>query len=252
MTCFVLILCAALHLVGSIVAAAEPRIVFLVSEPEYETEVTLPAFAEEHLEPLGYRSEFVFSSQEDPNRFEDLEKLEAADVIVLSVRRRTPPVEQMEMIKRVVNSEVGLVGIRTSSHPFHVKNKTPPEGHGEWPGFDAQVWGGSYTNHHPAGPVSTITFADGATKHPVMAQIHPGEFTSAGSLYMVGPVASDATLLLFGESEGKPKEPVAWVRTRGEQRVFYTSLGSKGDFQNDVFEKMLVNAIGWAGRLEEE
>jgi hypothetical protein len=90
--------------------ADDLRVVFLVSEPEYQTEITLPAFAEASLKPLGYHSEFIFSSKDDANRFENLDALKTADVVVVSVRRRTPPIEQMELIKSVMNSKVGLVG----------------------------------------------------------------------------------------------------------------------------------------------
>ena len=52
------------------------------------------------------------------------------------------------------------------------------------------------------------------------------------------------TLLLTGKS---PKEthPLAWVRTIGDQRVFYTSMGLPEDFSNDTFNKLLSNAVEW-------
>lgn len=231
-------------------AADDPRVVFLVSEPEYQTEVTLPAFAEGHLKPRGYKSEFVFSSQDDANRFENLDALKTADVVVVSVRRRTPPIQQMELIKSVMNSKVGLVGIRTACHAFSLRNKPAPEGQGEWPTIDADVWGGSYTNHYSDGPVATITLSDEAKSHPILQGISPRQFSSRGSLYMVAPVNADATLLAFGEIEGKPQEPIAWTRMRGEQRVFFTSLGHKTDFEQPAFNTMLTNAVEWAGRLK--
>ncbi|WP_459554678.1 ThuA domain-containing protein [Lacunimicrobium album] len=230
--------------------ADEPHIVFIVSEPEYQTEVTLPAFADAYLKPLGYKSEFVFSSKDDANRFENLDALKTADVVVVSVRRRTPPVEQMELIKSVMNSKVGLVGIRTACHAFSLRNKPAPEGEGEWPTIDADVWGGSYTNHYPVGPVAAIRLNDKEVAHPILKGITATTFPSQGSLYMVAPVNGDATLLAFGEIEGKPKEPVAWTRLRGEQRVFFTSLGHKTDFEQLAFNTMLTNAIEWAGRLK--
>ncbi len=250
MSRILLLLFATLPWTGNLALADDPHIVFLVSEPEYQTEVTLPAFVEAHLKPLGYRVDFIFSSKEDDNRFESLEPLKTADVVVVSVRRRTPPVEQMEEIKAVLNSDVGLVGIRTACHAFSLRNKSAPEGHGDWPTMDADVWGGSYTNHYKAGPTATITLIEEARKHPVLRGINVSEFSSQGSLYMVAPVNKDATLLAFGKIDGEDKEPVAWVRNRGQQRVFFTSLGYKTDFDEEPFLKMLVNAIQWSGRIE--
>ncbi len=245
-----LVISLSLFSLSDSLAADDPRVVFLVSEPEYQTEVTLPAFAEAQLKPLGYHSEFIFSSKEDANRFENLDALKTADVVVISVRRRTPPIEQMEIIKSVMNSKVGLVGIRTACHAFSLRNKPAPEGEGEWPTIDADVWGGSYTNHYPVGPVATIRLNDKEAAHPILKGITTTSFPSQGSLYMVAPVNGDATLLAFGEIDGKPREPIAWTRLRGEQRVFFTSLGHKADFEQPAFNAMLTNAIEWAGRLK--
>jgi type 1 glutamine amidotransferase len=39
---------------------------------------------------------------------------------------------------------------------------------------------------------------------------------------------------------------VAWTRTAGKSRVFYTSLGYPSDFQTPEFTTILINAIKWA------
>jgi hypothetical protein len=41
-------------------------------------------------------------------------------------------------------------------------------------------------------------------------------------------------------------EPVAWVNTDQDRRVFYTSLGSPDDFTQPFLRRLLVNAVFWS------
>ena len=45
-------------------------------------------------------------------------------------------------------------------------------------------------------------------------------------------------------------QPVTWVRTFHGGRVFYTSLGAPGDFEEPSFRRLLTNAIFWAAGRE--
>ena len=65
-----------------------PRAVFVIGEDEYQTEKTLPAFANSELEPLGVRCTFVVADPKTPHDFKGIEALHDADLMVLSVRRR--------------------------------------------------------------------------------------------------------------------------------------------------------------------
>ena len=59
----VLVIASEMFIMASTLAAEkknEPHVVFLISEPEYETEITLPAFAERQLAPRGLRCTMVF------------------------------------------------------------------------------------------------------------------------------------------------------------------------------------------------
>lgn len=40
-------------------------------------------------------------------------------------------------------------------------------------------------------------------------------------------------------------EPVAWVNTADNRRVFYTSLGDVNDFKAPMFQRLLLNGIRW-------
>jgi nicotinamidase-related amidase/type 1 glutamine amidotransferase len=262
-------------------ADKRPHLVAIVSEEEYETNDTLPEFAAKHL-AQDFRVTFVFGGADatdnrdkkaeprpspapngtlltsliarptsnDKNDLLGLEALDSADILLLSARRRTLPADQLDRVKKFVASGKPLVGIRTASHPFHVRDKQPTAGRADWPTFDADVWGGHYTNHHgnaKDGPSNFVSIADNAKSHSILAGFPATEFHSDGSLYMTSPLAEGTQVLLTGRFQDKAVEPVAWTFTRKEGgRSFYTSLGHKSDFAQPAFGQLLRNALLWA------
>jgi nicotinamidase-related amidase/type 1 glutamine amidotransferase len=223
---------------------ARPRIVFLIGEDEYKTEVTLPAFARTELEPLGMRCTFVSADPKTPHGFPGVEALDDADLLLLSVRRRAPATDQMTIIRRYLASGKPLVGIRTACHAFDIRGQAPA-GHVEWKSFDSEILGGHYTGHFPDNLHPQIVPAAKDKPHQIIRDIET-PFESKGSLYKTSPLATGAQALLLGKIAGHPAEPVAWVKYNGSGRVFYTSLGHPGDFENASFRRMLRNAVFWA------
>ncbi len=262
-------------------ADKRPHVVAIASEEEYETNETLSVFAAKYLSQ-DFRVSFVFGGADatdnrgkvveprptpapngtllpalvsrptstDKNDLLGLEVLDTADIALISARRRPLPTDQLERIKKFVASGKPMVGIRTASHPFHLRDKKPPEGRADWPTFDADVWGGHYTNHHgnaKEGPSNLVTIAGTSGSHPILAGFPTAEFPSGGSLYMTSPLAEGTKVLLMGRfGEAKP-EPVAWTFTRKDGgRSFYTSLGHKSDFDQPTFCHLLRNGLLWA------
>ena len=80
-------------------ATAGPRVVVVIGEDSYRTAETLPAFVRRELEPLGMRTTIVTADPKDPNHFPGIEAVRDADLIVLSVRRRTPPDAELALIR---------------------------------------------------------------------------------------------------------------------------------------------------------
>ncbi|MEO5581644.1 MAG: ThuA domain-containing protein, partial [Saprospiraceae bacterium] len=84
-----------------------------------------------------------------------------------------------------------------------------------------------------------------AASHPIIKDIQTSQWHGEGSIYQVAPLLDkEATVLLIGKINDKT-EPVAWTRTAGKSRIFYTSLGYPTDFQTSQFNTLLVNAIKW-------
>jgi type 1 glutamine amidotransferase len=90
-----------------------------------------------------------------------------------------------------------------------------------------------------------VTRAAAAAGHPILTGVEL-PLVSEGSLYKVRPLADGTTALLMGTIPDQEPEPVAWTHRYGRSRVFYTSLGHPGDFENPSFRKLLVNAVFWA------
>jgi type 1 glutamine amidotransferase len=224
-----------------------PHVVMLIAELEYQTDKTLATFAREHLDGQ-YRTTLVFADSEDPNRLDGIEAVREADVVLVSVRRRTLPKAQLDMIRDYVAASKSVIGIRTASHAFCLRNSEAPEGRAVWPEWDAEVFGGNYTNHYGNQLQATITRNPAAPNQQVLLRgISPEPIASGGSLYKVSPLATGATPLLWGQVEGHHAEPVAWTYTRKDGgKSFYTSLGHVDDFGGPVLPKLLVNAIAWA------
>jgi nicotinamidase-related amidase/type 1 glutamine amidotransferase len=224
-----------------------PHLVVLCAEDEYQTEKTLPEFAAKQL-GKDFRVTFVYADAKDRFDLRGLEVLNEADLVLVSVRRRVLPKEQMELIRKYLASGKPLVGIRTASHAFSLrKGEKLPDGDADWQGFDHEVLGCNYNMHHNEKLKTTIKFAEGVEKTPILKGVK-SEFPSAGSLYLSHPLAEGATPLLIGQAESiATTEPVAWTWMRKDGgRVFYTSLGHPGDFKEESFVNLLRNGIRWA------
>jgi putative membrane-bound dehydrogenase-like protein len=231
-----------------------PKVVFMIGEDEYKTWETLPEFADSVLRRRGFDCTIVQQDPADKNRFPGLvEALRDADLLLISVRRRTPPRQVLDAIRAHLDAGKPIVGIRTACHAFTLmgdgNSSLPKDGsRSVWPEFDAEVWGGNYHGHHGNNIATLIQVATNAAEHPILAGIDVSRLRGNGSLYRVSPLKEFTHPLLTGSIPGQPPEPVAWTRIRGSNpsRIFYTSLGHPDDFTNEVFREFLLNAVRWA------
>ncbi len=232
-----------------------PHLALIIGEDEYRTEQSLPPFALKHL-GKAFRISTIFASQKDPNDFPGMEALDEADLILVSVRRRTLPEAQLARIRKLVSAGKPVVGIRTASHAFSLRpNQKVADAHAVWPEFDRDVLGGHYVGHHDAKLAKEgktfVRIKDGSQKHPILNGVGTEELAVKSSLYKTSPLGEKTTTLVVGRVEGQAMaEPVAWTNTHtGGGRVFYCSLGSPEDFQMPAFRRLLRNGIYWAGGL---
>lgn len=221
-------------------ADQRPTVAILMADDEYRTEATLPPWSVSQL-GHAFRIRWIFGSEQHRNRLPGIEALREADLLLVSVRRRTLPANEMDAIRAHVSARKPVLGIRTASHAFSVREGDPEPGTVAWPQFDAEVFGGNYSGHHGNDLLPTIKVAADATLHPMIRGFGTEPFSSGGSLYRTSPLASGTQVLLFGAVANQPAEPVAWWFTRRDGgRSFYTSLGHPADFENPRFQRFLA------------
>ena len=236
-----------LFLLTALSSLADPvklKILALIAEREYETQTTLPAFFENELKK-DYDIAII-RLDDGKHDFAGLEeKLKEADLLFLSVRRRTPTESQLTALRKFMASGRPVLGIRTASHAFAKnKNQTIPAGHDSWQSWDADVFGGSYSGHLGS---KQATSAKVATDHPITKGITKESFATGGSLYTVKPLAAGSKVHLTGNAVGgKEDQPVAWSFRRKDGGLsFYTSLGHIKDFQALPLPLLLKQATHW-------
>ncbi len=223
----------------------KPHVVMLIAEREYGTKESLSRFADQ--QKKLYRTTIVSEDPSDRNRMIGLEALGSADLLLVSVRRRTLPQNQLKLIRKFIAGGKPVIGIRTASHAFSLRNKKPPEGRADWPDFDQVVFGGNYTNHYGNDLSVGLKMVDTEGRHQLLHGIDRSRhYSSSGSLYRVSPLVTGTMVVMTGEVEGHSPEPVAWTFQRADGgKSFYTSLGHVNDFKGDVLPVFLANAITW-------
>ncbi len=221
------------------------KCLILAAESLYETEKTLPIFAKKILwGRLGIESK-VLTAVAGQHAIEGLEdEIASADLLLLSMRRRSLPKRQLAAIQRFLSDGKPLIAIRTSSHAFDTKGKHP-DGHSEWATFDKEVLGCDYVGHYANDLKCSLT---SDSDHPILTGVKLK--SSLGSLYRSKPLAESATQILSGKVEGHAPEPVAWTNQFGNANVFYTSLGHPSDFKKPHFNLLLENAVRWTMKMK--
>lgn len=261
-------------------------------DAEYHSEEALPALAKILAVHHGFTCTVLFSINPadgtvDPHaqNIPGLEALKHADLLVLFIRWRDLPDDQMKQFVDYFQSGRPIIAIRTGTHPFALKtsktyaqyswNSTVPGWQG---GFGRKFLGatweeelGHYGHHGLHGKQSTRAFfAPGAAGNPILRGIKDGEIWVPTEDYEV-PLPQPPTchaLLLGQELEGlkptdspvpgkvnDPMMPVAWTNAYTEPsgqtaRVFVSTMGAADDLLNGGLRRLLVNAAYWAAGLE--
>lgn len=228
--------------------AAPAHLVLMIGEDEYKTWETLPEFAAGELKSAGFRVSVIHADKANKNHFPGLiAALRDADLLVVSVRRRTPIKEQLDAVRAYLVAGKPLVGIRTASHAFSPlpKETITDLALGMWKEFDPEVLGGHYTGHYGRDPAKVTAAVAG---HAILKGVAVDRLIAHGGLYKNTPLEKTATLLLTGTIAGQATEPVAWTHRCGpkQAKVFYTSMGHWDDFKNPEFRRLLLNGVHWA------
>jgi mono/diheme cytochrome c family protein len=205
------------------------HVLFLVGESEYGAARTIPALAREWEERLGIVAHVRSAAGRELPALDGLEQM---DALVLFLRRRDATQEQLARLDAWLAAGGPTLALRTTSHAFE----------------DALDWfpprfGGHYKGHAPNDAGTRTALAAWELAHPVLRGVPRSLNLARGGTYHAQPLQSGARALVFGRSGELPAQPVAW--TFGEHR-FYTSLGTREDFEQDGFRLLLANALLWS------
>lgn len=234
-----------------------PHVVFVSGDHEYGSEDTFPILAAE-LEKNYVMQATVLKSFPDENAEENIPGLEAlakADAAVFFLRWRRLPADQVEHIRKYLNSGRPVVAFRTTTHAFNYPKGDPME---VWNAFAADYlgappgWGNGHT-HYGHKSSTDVRAAIGAENDPILTGVDTS-FHVRSWLYHVLPKfpPADAKQLLIGRSVDSERKdavenPVAWTwKNRAGAKVFVTTLGHPEDFQVEAVQRLVVNGIHWA------
>ena len=214
-----------------------PRVTLIASEDEYHTDQTFPAFAKLLTDQYGCRCTVLLG--EGKNNIPGLDALKTTDALLLFVRRRTLPKDQLDAIRAYIDAGKPLVALRTCSHAFMVdpKKQAPPDS-AQWPEFDHDVLGGNYHDHLKNAGAEIQVVAD-MSAHPILAGVAPPKWTTNGTLYRVSPLAKDAVELLTGAAEGQT-QPVAWTHSLQRRPRVLHRIGPSGRLRH----RPIPHAVG--------
>jgi type 1 glutamine amidotransferase len=259
------------------VAAQARHIVLIAGDQEYRSEESIPALAK-ILAKRGFHCTVLYSTNRqtgeiDPSTIDNIPGLEAlrhADLAVMFMRWLELPDEQMKEIMDYTNAGKPIVSLRTNTHPFHYiehldspyakydyASKDPEGGYGRL--VIGETWVRHWGRHQQEATRGVV--APGMEDHPVVRGVK--DVFGESDVYEVTTLSGDSRPILLGQvlsgmdpssppNTAKKMMPVAWVKTFNGGRVFGTTMGHTGDFKNEGFRRMVVNACYWAMGLEKK
>ena len=110
-----------------------------------------------------------------------------------------------------------------------------------WIGGRAVDLIGGHANWHPPGSTFTVHIED--SDHPITRGLD--NFEVEDEIYMS---AYDPYLHILASAQWADKDhPLAWVKSHGNGRVFYTALGhGPGTFERPAMQKLIEQGVRWA------
>ena len=260
-------------------------IVFLSGDEEYRSEEGLPMLAKLLSQTHGFNCTVLFSinektgeiDPETPNNIPGLASLKDADLLVMLLRFRELPDEQMAHIIDFIHSGKPVIALRTSTHAFkYVKDTASPfakyDCENKAPsflgGFGRQVLGESWVAHHGHhGVEGTRGLIDSQlANHPVLKGV--SDIWGPTDVYAVGELQGDPSVLVCGQviPSLKPRDkpnslktvmPVVWLNeypsgSGAPSTVLVTTMGASVDLLNDGLRRLLINGCYWLTGLGNE
>ena len=256
------------------------HIVLIAGDDEYRSEELIPQLAKILATHHGFKCTVLFAVNKqtgeiDPTTQDNipgLEALETADLMIMFLRFRDLPDDQMKRIVDYANSGRPMMSLRTNTHAFNIK---PGKTYSHWSfrakgkfpgGFGRQVFGETWISHygHHNHESTRGVVAEGMESHPIVKGCE--DIWGPSDVYAITKLHGDCKPVILGQvltgmdpkdkpNPAKPAVPVAWTKTytgtAGKPaRVFTTTMGHAHDLKSEGFRRLLVNAAYWCMGLE--
>ncbi len=254
------------------------HIVFLTGDEEYRSEEGLPQLAKILATRHGFKCTVLFAVNPtngtiDPNYQRNLpgaEALDSADAIVMLLRFRNWPDDQMKHFVDAYLAGKPIIALRTSTHAFsYPKSSTSPYAKFGWEssvwrgGFGRQVLGETWVAHHGEHKKEATRgiIEPAAADDPILRGVT--DIFGDTDVYSANPV-SDAKILVRGAvltgmqptdppvqgKKNEPMQPVVWTREYHNEagkvnKILCTTMGAATDLQNEGLRRLLVNSVYW-------
>jgi type 1 glutamine amidotransferase len=156
------------------------------------------------------------------------------------------PLPDKQAFLDAIKSGKGFVGMHSASDTFHGKGTA----------IDPyiEMLGGEFLTHHEQAGVECLV-QDRA--HPATKALGEAYCIEQEEIYLLKNYDPTKVreLLVLDKHPNKKKEagrfPIAWCKTYGTGRVFYTSLGHREDvWLNERYKKHILGGIKWSLGLE--
>ena len=207
-----------------------------------------------------------------------LETLATADVLIVNLRFRDLPDEQMKHFDDYLKKGKPVLGIRTSTHAFNIPGDKAYarysfnySGEGHWnQGFGHLVLGETWIDHHGHhGKEATRGVIIPEQKdNPIVRGCE--DIFGPTDVYTVRlPLPGDSKPLVYGQvlegmkstdkpvagPKNEPMMPIAWTKTYQidggpSGKVFTSTMGSSQDLESEGLRRLLVNAVYWLAGME--
>lgn len=197
------------------------KIVLVSGDEEYRSEEALPQLGRILADRHGFHCTVLFAQDPrkpgmiDPNHLSNipgLEQLDDADLMILFTRFRSLPADQMQHFDGYLKAGKPVLGIRTATHAFNIKDSTDAFAHygnyykgemTEWlDGFGRVVLGEHWYSHHGHHKHQSTRgiIAPGAAEHPITNGLESGDIWGSTDVYGVRlPLPGDAMPVVLGQ-----------------------------------------------------
>ncbi len=262
------------------------HIVLISGDEEYRSEEALPMLGKILSQRHGFKCTVLFAinpvdgtiNPKEQTNIPGMEAIASADLVVLSLRFRCLPDEQMKFFADYLEAGKPIIGLRTSTHAFNypADSKSPFAhfGHdgGKWPGgFGKHVLGETWVSHHGHHKVESTRGVtnDVQKEHPILRGVD--DVWGPTDVYGINKLPAGSNVMLYGQvlqgmqpsdapvvgMKNEPMMPLAWIRdfeteSGKSARIFCTTMGASQDFTSEGLRRLVVNAAYWCLGMEDK